>query len=92
MWMICKVVFVVILGISLFSLDCDIAHKLTREFFKIEIYFPGEIHEEYHYAFLKNLTITKSPPNEQINVILILFDSLSNAYAKLSMKKTYKAL
>ena len=79
----------------------NITHILQREYFKLDIVFgkPGvhyEKHTEFHFAFLKERLqerrISKTPPDDQLNVVLVLIDSLSHAHAQRSLKKTYSFL
>ena len=79
----------------MYHLDCDIVYPITQDFFKLMIVFPNEVHVEYHYAFpdkSKEFDIIKTSPEDQMNVMVVLFDSLSYSHTVRSLKKTYKYL
>ena len=73
-------------------LDIDIIYQVKEEYFKLQIVFSNEINDEYHYTFLKKLPVEKTSPEQQINMMIILFDSLSRSHAERSLKKTFKHL
>ena len=79
----------------------NITHTLQREYFKLDIVIckPGahyEKHTEFHFAFLKETLqkrrISKTSPEDQLNIAVVLIDSLSHAHAQRSLKKTYSFL
>lgn len=57
--------------------------------------FFNKVHEEYHYAFLnksQEFGLKKTPPSDQLNILVIIFDSLSHSHTVRSLKQTYKYL
>ena len=77
-------------------IDCDIVHQVTQEHFRLVIIFDNKsIHEEYHACFLnksKEWGIAKTHPDKQLNIMVVLIDSLSRSHTQRSLKNTYKFL
>ena len=77
-------------------IDCYIEQEITDEYIKLVIVFSDRTqHEEYHYSFpdkSKEWGISKTPPEDQLNVMVVLVDSLSHSMVQRSMKETYKYL
>ena len=70
---------------------------MTKEYFKLQVVFPNNVvNDEYHHAFLKHteqqLGVKKTPPEDQMNIMIVLFDSMSRSHATRSLKKTWKFL
>jgi len=76
--------------------NCYIEQEITDEYIKLVIVFSDRTqHEEYHYSFpdkSKEWGISKTPPEDQLNVMVVLVDSLSHSMVQRSMKETYKYL
>ena len=81
----------------MFFIDCDVVYPIANasEFFQLKIVFADKIHTEYHYVFpnkSKEWGISATPQHKQLNIMVVLVDSLSHSHTKRSLPKTYKYL
>ena len=76
--------------------DCNVTHLITKDHFQLKIIFADKIHDEYHYTFPPNKFaewgIAPTPPQQQLNIMVVLVDTLSHSHTRRSMPKTYAYL
>ena len=76
----------------IFHLDLNMKIKLNFEFAKLELRVNNTDFEEFHANVLPPSTAPVPREENQLDIIMIMYDSTSNANVQRHMKKTYRRL
>ena len=76
----------------IFDLDLNMKIKLNFEFAKLELRVNNTDFEEFHANVLPPSTTPVPREENLLDIIMIMYDSTSNANVQRHMKKTYKRL